>query len=64
VRTGAAVGAGFSVLGEGDLDTDEPVAGPLAVRAGIVQPSALSLPQLPSSPHSRTARGPLRHSIP
>jgi len=24
VRTGAAVGAGFGVLGEGDLDADEP----------------------------------------
>ena len=31
MRTGAAVGAGFSVLGEGDLDADEPeeLAGPV-----------------------------------
>ena len=43
MRTGAAVGAGFSVLGEGDLDADELVAGTLGVRAGIVQSSALTL---------------------
>jgi len=32
---------GFSVLGEGDLDVDELVAGALAVRARIIQSSAL-----------------------
>ena len=34
---------GFSVLGEGDLDVDELIAGALAVRARIVQSSALKL---------------------
>ena len=37
-----SVGVGFSVLGEGDLDVDELIAGALAVWARIVQSSALS----------------------
>jgi hypothetical protein len=43
VRTGAAVGARFSVLGEGDLDADELVAGAFGVRAGIVRSSTPKL---------------------
>jgi hypothetical protein len=34
---------GFSVLGEGDFGVDELIAGPFAVRAQIVQFSALKL---------------------
>ena len=37
------MGVGFSVLGEGDLDVDELIAGALAVQARIVQSSALKL---------------------
>ena len=37
------MGVGFSVLGEGDFDVDELIAGALAVRARIVQSSALKL---------------------
>ncbi len=39
---------GFSVLGEGDLDVDELIAGALAVRARIVQSSALKLSTKPA----------------
>jgi hypothetical protein len=39
---------GFSVLGEGDFDVDELIAGALAVRARIVQSSALTLSTKPA----------------
>ena len=41
------MGVGFSVLGDGDLDVDELIAGALAVRARIVQSSALKLSTKP-----------------
>ena len=42
------MGVGFSVLGEGDLDVDELIAGALAVRARIVQSRALRLSTKPA----------------
>ena len=41
------MGVGFSVSGKGDLDVDELIAGALAVRARIVQSSALKLSTKP-----------------
>jgi hypothetical protein len=39
---------GFSVLGDGDLDVDELIAGALAVQVRIVQTGALKLSTKPA----------------
>ena len=55
----AAVGVGFSVLGEGDFDVDELIAGALAVRARIVQSSALKLSTKPARFATRRSATPV-----
>jgi len=48
LRHDSSRGSGIQVLGEGDLDVDELIAGALAVRARIVQSSALKLSTKPA----------------
>jgi hypothetical protein len=48
LRHDSSRGSGSVFLGEGDLDVDELIAGALAVRARIVQSSALNLSKKPA----------------